>query len=489
MDKRREFLEKARALEPRVHTKTVRPVSGMPGAALNEGDSAVLDFGDHFVGHLTMKLGHAGSHPDAPAWLELKFCESPRELDETLEGYHGWISKGWVQVERIHVDVLPATLTLPRRYAFRYVRVDVLALSGKYRLTLEDAWAEETTSADDGAVEPLRGDARDAAIDRVALRTLRSCMQGVFEDGPKRDRRLWLGDLRLQALANYATYRNNDLVKRCLYLFAGVADDAGRLPACLFLEPGIEADDTFMFDYALFFIPTLLEYLRQADDEGTARELLPVALRQLELAEGRFDGDLVRDSDQLGWCFVDWNLGLNKQASAQAIWLYCAKAALELCDRLGIARPDGLEARVARRAEAMRGAWFDGARGVFVSGAERQVSWASQVWAVLAGVVDGEDTARCLDAVREVPDALGMVTPYMMHHYIAALCRAGRKAEARDAMRRYWGAMVDLGADTFWELFNPDDPDESPYGSPVVNSYCHAWSCTPTWFLRSGFMA
>jgi len=311
----------------------------------------------------------------------------------------------------------------------------------------------------------------------------------VFEDGPKRDRRLWLGDLRLQALANYATYRNNDLVKRCLYLFAGVADDAGRLPACLFLEPGIEADDTFMFDYALFFIPTLLEYLRQADDEGTARELLPVALRQLELAEGRFDGDLVRDSDQLGWCFVDWNLGLNKQASAQAIWLYCAKAALELCDRLGIARPDGLEARVARRAEAMRGAWFDGARGVFVSGAERQVSWASQVWAVLAGVVDGEDTALCLDAVREVPDALGMVTPYMMHHYIAALCRAGRKAEARDAMRRYWGAMVDLGADTFWELFNPDDPDESPYGSPVVNSYCHAWSCTPTWFLRSGFMA
>lgn len=28
------------------------------------------------------------------------------------------------------------------------------------------------------------------------------CMQSVFEDGPKRDRRLWLGDLRLQALAS-----------------------------------------------------------------------------------------------------------------------------------------------------------------------------------------------------------------------------------------------------------------------------------------------
>ena len=275
----------------------------------------------------------------------------------------------------------------------------VLALSGKYQLVLEDVWTEETTSADDAAITPFRGDAGDAAIDRVALRTLRNCMQRVFEDGPKRDRRLWLGDLRLQALANYATYRNNDLVKRCLYLFAGVTDDEGRLPACLFMEPEIEADDTFMFDYALFFGPVLLEYLRQTDDDETARELLPVALRQLELAESRFDGDLVRDSDQLGWCFVDWNLNLNKQASAQAIWVYCAKAALELCSRLDAGAPGDLSVRIGRRRQAMLDRLYDADRALFVSGADRQVSWASQVWAVLAGIVTGEEAGRCL--VRE----------------------------------------------------------------------------------------
>ncbi|MBQ8964624.1 MAG: hypothetical protein IJ089_12685 [Clostridia bacterium] len=489
MDRRSEWLEKAEALRPRIFTQTVRPVSGMPDAALSEGGSVVLDFGDHFVGRLTLRLGSEGSHPDAPAWLEFKFCENARELDETLEGYRGWISKGWVQQEQIHVDVLPATVQLPRRYAFRYVKIDVLALSGKYRLRLEDAFATASTCADDGAVEPLRGDARDADIDRVARRTLRSCMQNVFEDGPKRDRRLWLGDLRLQALANYATYRNNDLVKRCLYLFAGVADDAGRLPACLFLEPRVEADDTFMFDYALFFIPTLLAYYRQTGDAEAARELLPTALRQLELSEEYFGEDgLVRDRDQLGWCFVDWNLNLNKQACAQAIWLYCANAAKELCEALDSQKPEWLEARIAARREAMLARLYDGERGLFVSGANRQVSWASQVWAVLAGVIEGEGAARCLNAVKAAPDAVGMVTPYMMHHYIEALCAVGRKDAARDAMREYWGAMVDLGADTFWELFNPDDPDESPYGSPVVNSYCHAWSCTPTWFLRSGIL-
>lgn len=200
MDNRQLFLEKAEALKPSLYVETVRPTSGLPDTALSEGDSVVLDFGNHFVGRLSLKLGYLGSHPDAPAWLRFKFCENARELDETLEGYRSWISKGWVQTEEAHVDVLPATLSLPRRYAFRYVRIDVLALSSKYRLTLEDARAETTTSADDDAVAAYEGDARDAAIDRVALRTLRSCMQSVFEDGPKRDRRLWLGDLRLQAL-------------------------------------------------------------------------------------------------------------------------------------------------------------------------------------------------------------------------------------------------------------------------------------------------
>ena len=115
-------------------------------------------------------------------------------------------------------------------------------------------------------------------------------------------------------------------------------------------------------------------------------------------------------------------------------------------------------------------------------------SWASQVWAVLAGIAEGEEAAVCLDAVALRLDAIGMVTPYMMHHYAQALCLIGRKRQALEVIRDYWGAMVKSGADTFWELFNPANPDESPYGSAVVNSYCHAWSCTPSWFLRSGIL-
>ena len=478
------WLEKAEACKPALHTETVRPVCGMPEHALRENASIVLDFGNHFVGRLTLRLRSEGSHPDAPAWLQFKFCENKRELNETLDGYKGWISKGWVQQEQAHVDVLPTVLVLPRRYAFRYVRIDVLALSNKYSLVVEDAYADATTSADDSLVKPLQGEAWENSIDRVARRTLRSCMQDVFEDGPKRDRRMWLGDLRLQALANSVTYRSFDLVKRCLYLFAYASNAEGRIPACLFTEPRVEGDDTYMFDYSLFFIPTLLNYGQASGDTETMRDLLPLALHQLTLAEERFDADtqLIRDSNQLGWCFVDWTLELNQQCSAHAIWLYCAQAALKMSE------DSTLKALVETRKNAMLSNWYDSDRHLFVSGGDGQISWASQVWAVLAGAVTGEDARACLDAAAACPNALGMVTPYMMHHYVEALCLVGRRQQARQVIRNYWGAMVNSGADTFWELFNPADPDESPYGSPIVNSYCHAWSCTPTWFLRSGIL-
>ena len=56
--------------------------------------------------------------------------------------------------------------------------------------------------------------------------------------------------------------------------------------------------------------------------------------------------------------------------------------------------------------------------------------------------------------------------------------------EAVDYIRHIWGGMVALGADTFFEVYVPTDPEFSPYGDKRVNSMCHAWSCTPTYFIR-----
>ncbi len=473
------FLNKAKSLFPKLIETKVSPVeySREPMAT---GDSLLLDFGNHQTGYLNLKLGFTGSHPDAPVWMRIRFAERLQELEEKVEEYQGWISKGWIQSEELHVDMLPAVIDLPRRYAFRYVFIEILDVSSKFNVVIEDAVCTAVSSADDSRLLPFKGFAEDKALDEVACRTLHECMQTVFEDGPKRDRRLWIGDLRLQALANYETYQQNDLVKACLYLFAGTTWDNGRVSAAIFLEPEIEADDTAMFDYSLFFIATLRDYLKATDDKETAFELYPTALLQWKLAKEYFDENgLIRDSDVLGWCFADWNLALNKQASAQGIYLYCTKALIELTELLGKDTVVFAADYEEKKEAALKHLW-DEKKQLFISGDKNQISYASQVWMVLGGAMDG----RVFDALEKAEDVQGMVTPYMYHHYVDALYCAGYKEKALETLRNYWGGMVLEGADTFWEMYNPENPKESPYGGSIVNSFCHAWSCAPAYFLR-----
>lgn len=53
----------------------------------------------------------------------------------------------------------------------------------------------------------------------------------------------------------------------------------------------------------------------------------------------------------------------------------------------------------------------------------------------------------------------------------------------------YWGGMLDLGADTFWEEYDPEKKPEEQYemyGDPFGKSMCHAWAASPVWLLARG---
>ncbi len=457
---------------------------------LKKGDKVCLDFGDHQVGYLTLSLVSSGSHADAPVWLKLHFAENPAELFENVEEYQGWICSSWIEVEQIHVDVIPSEIRLERRYAFRYVEIEVLDISSKFDLVIQNAVCTAVSSADEKNLKPYQPVCPGhGKLDQIACRTLHNCMQKVFEDGPKRDRRLWMGDLRMQALANYETYQNNDLVKACLYLFAALPMEDGRIGACIFLDPVPEVDDTVMFDYSLFFVTTLLDYYQATGDRETLEELWPTALSQIYIAEKSLNEEgVVSDSDVLGWCFADWNLALNKQASAQGIFLYAIKSAVRIAEILEenseIRR---LEDLYKICLEASNTVLWDDDMEVYVSGAERQISYASQVWMILGGAVSGKAAADLLKRIEGMEQAVEMVTPYMYHNYIDALLMCGNRQEACRKLEEYWGGMAERGADTFWELYNPKNPYESPYGGTIVNSYCHAWSCAPAYFLRKYF--
>ncbi|RKL66924.1 sugar hydrolase [Salipaludibacillus neizhouensis] len=504
------FEEKADALKPKIYQETITPnrvvktitnediIHGwevvptedyqqLATQSFGKGESFILDFGQHVVGYVSMNVSPVGSPPDAPLHVRFTFGEMPVEVSEPFSSYDGWISSSWLQEETLHVDVLPNKIKLPRRYSFRYMKVEILDTSQKFNVSFNEVRCQAVTSADVSNVKQLNHeDPLLNKLDEVSIKTLQDCMQDVFEDGPKRDRRLWLGDLRLQALANYVTFKNNDLVKRNLYQFATVPNENGQVTANLFVEPTLIPDDTFLFDYSLFFTTTLFDYYQVTKDKETLVELWGTAYRQIELALERVkDNGIVKD-DSSWWSFIDWHPDLNKQGPSQAILIYALKRAINLANELGETEEEAyLTLKVETMTMAAKTHLWNEKAGFFVSGESKQISWATQVWMVLAEVLDKEASRKLLQNLLVEKPEIGMNTPYMYHHLAEALFLTGETEEAIKLLKHYWGGMIKDGADTFWELYNPEDKEFSPYGNHLINSFCHAWSCTPTYLLRT----
>ncbi len=478
------FLKKAHDLMPVLYETTVRPISGMPGKdrLMRDGDGFILDFGSHFVGYLTLSLDvkrPGDDAADAPLAVEFRFFENLRE--NTDEPYTGGMSRSWFQNASVLIDDPYAPIELPRRYSFRYVKIRFPS-NTSYSVVYKDCFVRAVTSADMTKVAPLpeNTDPLLVKLDKVSLLTLKDCMQQVFEDGPKRDRRLWLGDLYLQAKTNYYTFKNNGLVLRCLYLFAGLPHDDGLLSSAVFHEPVLKNQSWALHDYALLFVGALADYYRATGDIGVLKELWPVAYRQTELAYKSYEQS--GRSANVGLFFIDWCPALDKSCAALGIILAMFKEALYLADTVGTApERTALEERIKDVSSALLDMYSPDIR--LFRGASDQLSAHSQMWAALAGVLGPREQKEMMKAALKA-ELVSPVAPYAMHYFVEALILSGLKDEAFALLKSYWGGMLDRGYDCFPEVFVPGDPEASPYGSPAMNSFCHAWSCTPSYFIR-----
>lgn len=455
--------------------------ASFPMESLEKQKPQFYDFGQHVVGHVFFTLETIGPPQDAPIKIRISFGEMPCELFGYRESYAGWLSDTWFQEEIVTVDSTPQHIAVPRRFAFRYVCLEILGISQKNTVRLSSLHCIRETSAPTFEVATSKYKGLLGSIDEVSRTTLRECMQSVFEDGPKRDRRLWLGDLRLQALTNYASYKHYDLVKRCLYLFAGMCDAQGRVPSCIYLHPQPHPDTIYLFDYYVLFIPTLLEYVQASGDLPTLRTLWPVARKQISIAMSLLEQDMVRE-DPTWWAFIDWDDSLDKRLAAQGTFLYCLKSAISITSLLNDQDDHNELLALQHRLKQASRKCFNKELRCFTSGTMQQVSWASQIWMVLGQTIEGDEAKALLLRTERLEHR--PMTPYLMHYYVEALLEVGLYEKAREAITKLWGSMVNLGSDTFWEIHNPDDVMFSPYGSVAITSFCHAWSCTPTYLLQ-----
>jgi hypothetical protein len=185
------------------------------------------------------------------------------------------------------------------------------------------------------------------------------------------------------------------------------------------------------------------------------------------------------------WLFFDWRDGLDKQAALQGVVIWAYKNTYELAKMLGKENEVAeLPALIAKMTAATHKNLYDSAKGVFVSGKNKQISYASQAWMVLSGVANQTEGVKALKTLPTTENVVYPGAPYLYHYVIEAMIQVGMEQEAKGLITNYWGDMVTKGADTFWEVYDPKNDFLSPYNAYLVNSYCHAWSCTPVYFIR-----
>ncbi len=448
---------------------------------LGKDDEIIIDFGTHVVGTIEFDIEAVGSPPDAPLLFDLQFAEMPVEFTGSLENYEGWISKSWLQTAREYVDVLDHHYTNSRRYSFRYMKIKVWDTSKKFKVVFKNIKVNNVSSVKQFAPSQHVNELYKKIADASML-TLRNCMQEVYEDGPKRDRRLWLGDLYLQAQANYYSFNDQELVKRCLYLFAGVPDGDKRITANLFIKPNIIADDTYLVDYSMHFINTLADYDQYIDDEQTVKDLYQTAKDQIEFGLSYTTSDNLFEEQSFWWSFFDWNDDLIKSTAMHGLFIFSLGNMRKLAEKYDQDYIASIDKYIIDFKSSAVEKLYNNETQMFE--ANGQYSMHSQIWMVLADVLPSDDAQKLMLKIYNQPLEIKLVTPYAQHFFVEALIKVGLMDEAKTVIKKYWGGMISLGADTFWELFDPEDVSRSPYGSHLANSYCHAWSCTPIYFIN-----
>lgn len=466
-----------------------KPVDSLCNNSFKKQSGVVVDFGEHLTGYFTFSIEELNSPADAPVRIKFTFGEVPSELATPFDPYPGGLSRAWLQDEIITISEVPSVITIPRRFAFRYVKMELLGSSrySDFRISNVSFKATTSVTAMPEAIAPSTNK-MIADIDRIGLATLKECMQTVYEDGPKRDRRLWIGDLYLESLANMYSFKNYELTKHCLYLLAGLSYTDGVAPSNVFERPKPHPQINPLFDYALIYNVAVKEYVQATGDKQTALDLWPLVKRQLEIPKKYLGENGMLDYEKANkewWLFFDWRNGLDKQAALQGVVIWAYKNTYELAKMIGKENEVAeLPAIIKKMTDATHKNLYDKTAGIFVSGKDKQVSYASQAWMVLSGVASKAEGATALGKLPTMQNVVYPGTPYLYHYVIEAMIRCDMKQEAKDLLTNYWGGMVQKGADTFWEVYDPKDDFLSPYNFFPVNSYCHAWSCTPVYFIR-----
>jgi hypothetical protein len=365
------------------------------------------------------------------------------------------------------------------RRAFRYLRLTIEPT----QLTRIDRVQAEVVGhpVEDAGSFRCSDDTLNKVYDTSAY-TVRLCMQDFYEDGIKRDRLLWIGDLRVEALVNYYTFGDIGLAKRSLVQMADLQLPDGMIPGV-----GPDFSSTYLPDYCAYWVMALADYYRYTGDLNTVKLLYPNLQKLMRWFKANSDqsGMFVKADRPGWWIFVDWDESLEKKdrvMAMEALYHWALMDAAEIAKAVAKNMDAGdYLARAEKLKQSVNAAlWSKEKRGyvdcLTDSGPSQKIHRQPNALALLSGVAGKERIPDLIGVLTRASRTTPVTTPYMNFYVASALFAAGRSKMALDLVRSYWGAMIARGATTCWEKFDPEWP--APHEQKDL-SYCHGWSAGP----------
>ena len=341
---------------------------------------------------------------------------------------------------------------------------------------------------------PVRGSFRcsDAELNEiwdVSVRTLELTCREVFIEGIKRDHWVWSGDAVQSFLMNYYVFGDYDGCRDTLWTLRG--------------KDPVKCHLNRIMDYTFYWFDAVEKYRLYSGDPYIARQVYPRMKTLLEFALGRLDA-AGRPVDRPGdWMFIDWapeplhNTG-GVTAFEQILLVRALEATAALAKEVGAA--DDANAYLARakklRDEIVPRYWNEEKGGLLhlmkADGSlDEQLTRYPNMFGLFYGYFDEAKRARVVKDVLLKDNVLKIQTPYMRFYELESLCSLGMQETVTKEIKSYWGGMLNLGATSFWELYNPSEKGVAHYamyGRRYGKSLCHAWGASPTYLLGKYYL-
>jgi hypothetical protein len=385
-------------------------------------------------------------------------------------------------LDSIHIDQpQKADYTMEGSRAFRYINV----------LFDDNVSADDVSMLYEYSPVEQRGSFKcsDEQINKiwdVSAYTLHLNTREFFIDGIKRDRWIWSGDAYQSYLMNYYLYFDSPTVTRTLYALRGK-------------DPVTSHINTIM-DYTFYWFMGIYDYYQYTGDKSFIKQMYPRMQSLMSYCLQRRDKNGLMEGLPGDWVFIDWADKLSKkgEVSFEQLLLCRSLETMALC--AGIMKDGAGKTQYEQLSTGLKSKIFE-------------LYWNKEKHAFVHSLIDGKQSDNVTrytnmfsiffnyltDTQQQevkkyvlLNDKIQKITtPYMRFYELEALCAMGEQSYVLKEMKDYWGGMLNLGATSFWEEYNPSKTGVehyAMYGRPFGKSLCHAWGASPIYLLGKYYL-